>query len=128
MKDEHDSKTAELPATVVDLAVAREKSVTSNEKNKAVLFTTDTFKRAELRSRQGMESWLPVSMVAKDWSVSARRIRNLLEAQRLEGRQKDNGYWEVRFPYRMEAGTRGPALRREVNKVERMQERKKCAV
>ena len=85
----------------------------------------DRLQTARLRAMQALETWLPVSLVAKDWGVSARRVRILLEAERLTGRKGDNGYWEVKFPYSIIAGTRGPASRREVKKVERMQERTK---
>ena len=56
--------------------------------------------------------FVPVSFVANDWKVTARRIRFLLTAERLEGRRSDNGYWEVAYPYRFLIGTRGPALKR----------------
>ena len=55
---------------------------------------------------------VPVSFVAKDWKVTSRRIRALLDAGRLQGRRQDNGYWEVYYPYRVIDGLRGPALRR----------------
>lgn len=57
--------------------------------------------------------YVPVSFAAKDWSVTPRRIRSLLTAQRLEGRRETNGYWEVAYPYRFIIGTRGPALKRQ---------------
>ena len=38
---------------------------------------------------------LPVSSVARQWGISPRRVRQMLEQGRLEGRQRDNGYWEV---------------------------------
>jgi hypothetical protein len=85
--------------------------------------TMDRLQRAEVRARLAMESWLPVSLVAKDWGVSSRRIRLLLDGGRLQGRKQENGYWEVKFPYSLIAGTRGPASRREVKKVQRMKER-----
>jgi len=78
---------------------------------------------ARIRVREGLDSWLPVSFVAADWGVSTRRVRVLLDAGRLEGRQGENGYWEVMFPYRVTVGRRGPAARREQKKVERMKER-----
>jgi hypothetical protein len=56
--------------------------------------------------------FVPVSFVAKDWSVTPRRIRALLSAGRLAGQLQDNGYWEVRFPYSFTFGTRGPSLKR----------------
>jgi len=66
-------------------------------------------------------SWLtsqfvvPVSAVARDWGISARRVRKMLEEGRLEGRQLENGYWEVCFPYRYVFGTRGPQIKRQRN-------------
>jgi hypothetical protein len=57
--------------------------------------------------------FVPVSFVAKDWKVTARRIRFLLSEKRLEGRQTVNGYWEVAYPYRFIIGTRGPVLKRQ---------------
>ena len=38
---------------------------------------------------------VPVSMAAKDWKVTPRRIRYLLSQGRLEGRQAINGVWLV---------------------------------
>lgn len=40
-------------------------------------------------------TFMPVSMAAKDWKVTSRRIRHLLNGGRLEGRRQANGYWEV---------------------------------
>ncbi len=60
-------------------------------------------------------SVVPVSSAARDWGVSARRMRALLAEGRLAGRQLDNGYWEVFYPYRVIFGTRGPQLRRQRN-------------
>ena len=57
--------------------------------------------------------YVPVSFVAKDWNVTPRRIRSLVAAQRLVGRQGANGYWEVVYPYRFIIGTRGPQLKRQ---------------
>lgn len=56
--------------------------------------------------------FVPVAYAALEWKVSARRIRALLAAKRLEGRQEANGYWEVAYPYRFTFGQRGPALKR----------------
>lgn len=55
---------------------------------------------------------VPVSLAAKDWKVTPRRIRALLSEGRLVGRLQENGYWEVRFPYSFTFGTRGPSLKR----------------
>lgn len=57
--------------------------------------------------------YVPVSFVAKDWKVSPRRIRALLAGCRLEGIRRENGYWEVAYPYRFTFGQRGPALKRQ---------------
>lgn len=57
--------------------------------------------------------FVPVSFVAKDWSVTPRRIRALLAGGRLAGRLQENGYWEVRFPYSFTFGRRGPGLKRQ---------------
>ena len=56
--------------------------------------------------------YVPVSFVAKDWKVTSRRIRALLTEGRLMGRQQDNGYWEVLYPYLHTIGRAGPPLRR----------------
>lgn len=56
--------------------------------------------------------YVPVSFAARDWKVSARRIRALLADSRLEGIRRDNGYWEVAYPYRFTFGKCGPALKR----------------
>jgi hypothetical protein len=57
--------------------------------------------------------FVPVSFVAKDWSVTPRRIRALLAVGRLQGRLQENGYWEVMYPYSFTFGTRGPSLKRQ---------------
>lgn len=54
---------------------------------------------------------VPVSMVAREWGISARRVRAMLVEGRLEGRQLDNGYWEVHYPFRYMFGRRGPSLK-----------------
>lgn len=58
-------------------------------------------------------SVVPVATVARDWGISSRRVRVMLTEQRLEGRQLENGYWEVFYPYRYVFGTRGPAIKRQ---------------
>lgn len=70
---------------------------------------------AKLVIAPGIEGghFVPVSFVAKDWSVTPRRIRALLCDGRLLGRVQENGYWEVRFPYSYTFGTRGPGLKRQ---------------
>lgn len=52
-------------------------------------------------------TFVPVALAAKDWKVTPRRIRHLLIAGRLEGRQEANGYWLVSYPYRFTFGSRG---------------------
>ncbi len=56
---------------------------------------------------------VPVSAVARDWGISARRVRVMLVEGRLEGRQLENGYWQVFHPYRYVFGTRGPQIKRQ---------------
>ncbi|NNM80450.1 MAG: hypothetical protein HKM01_08360 [Gallionella sp.] len=56
---------------------------------------------------------VPVSAVARDWGISSRRVRVMLVEGRLEGRQLENGYWQVFHPYRYVFGTRGPAIKRQ---------------
>lgn len=58
-------------------------------------------------------SVVSVSVVARDWNISARRVRVMLVQGRLPGRQLDNGYWEVFYPYSYVFGTRGPSIRRQ---------------
>lgn len=69
---------------------------------------------AELATSSGatLPRFVPVSFVAKDWNVTPRRIRHLLNEFRLAGRLLDNGYWEVAYPYSVVLGTRGPASKR----------------
>ena len=75
-------------------------------------------------------SVVPVSSVARDWGVSARRVRVMLATGRLSGRQLENGYWEVFYPYRYVFGTRGPPIKRQrdlpakLKKRERMEDYK----
>ena len=58
-------------------------------------------------------SFVPVSSVARDWGISSRRVRMMLTEGRLDGRQLENGYWEVSYPYSYVFGTRGPAIKRQ---------------
>ena len=60
-------------------------------------------------------SVVPVSTVANEWGISARRVRAMLVEGRLEGRQLENGYWEVIYPYCYVFGTRGPQIKRQRN-------------
>ena len=58
-------------------------------------------------------SFVPVSSVARDWGISSRRVRMMLTEGRLDGRQLENGYWEVSYPYNYVFGTCGPAIKRQ---------------
>lgn len=58
-------------------------------------------------------SVVSVSIVAREWGISSRRIRAMLVDGRLHGRQLENGYWEVFYPYFYAPGTRGPAIKRQ---------------
>jgi len=58
-------------------------------------------------------SVVPVSVVAREWGISARRVRVMLTEGRLDGRLLPNGYWEVFYPYKYIFGTRGPGLKRQ---------------
>lgn len=82
----------------------RELSSTSENMPKCVKKTGGLFWEA---------NYVPVSFVANDWKVTPRRIRSLLAEKRLEGRQLENGYWEVAYPYRYIMGMRGPVLKRQ---------------
>lgn len=72
----------------------------------------DALQEAKQRERLLLDSFVPVSLVAKDWKITPRRVRVLLAAGRLAGRQLENGYWEVAYPYTMTEGRRGPCLRK----------------
>lgn len=72
----------------------------------------DALQEAKQRARLLLDSFVPVSLVAKDWNVTPRRVRVLLAAGRLAGRRLENGYWEVAYPYTMTEGRRGPSLRK----------------
>lgn len=62
---------------------------------------------------RGWESaWVGVSIVAAQWGISPRRVRKLLADGRLWGRQLENGYWEVMYPYTYVFGKRGPPSKR----------------
>ncbi|MDP2852564.1 MAG: hypothetical protein Q8O23_04065, partial [Gallionella sp.] len=60
-------------------------------------------------------SVVPASSVARDWNITARRVRTMLTEGRLSGRQLENGYWEVFYPYQYKFGTRGPEIKRQRN-------------
>ncbi len=69
---------------------------------------------AEIPNMPGMSGYfVPVAFAARDWGVIPRRIRALLAAGRLAGREEENGYWEVLYPYAVTLGRRGPPLKRQ---------------
>ena len=97
MKDENDKQTLEL---AMPAPSAREIALGKLKMDRAY------------RAREGLIIYLPVSLVAKEWSVTPRRVRALLCSGRLDGRQGENGYWEVAYPYTMTEGRRGPQMRK----------------
>lgn len=112
MKDEHDKRTLEL----IQQPKARPKHFdVMHSVEDVASYGAPKPKGAKLVFGDGMYggAYVPVSMVAKDWKVSPRRIRALLAEGRLLGRLQENGYWEVRFPYSFTFGTRGPSLKRQ---------------
>ncbi len=130
MKDEHDYFTADLvggaqqssrPERSEDAAQAARSPVPPKpfDVGRSVMDDESAGQPAPIDAKQvfapGMfgGSFVPVSFVAKDWSVTPRRIRALLHAGRLQGRLQENGYWEVRYPYSFTFGTRGPSLKRQ---------------
>jgi hypothetical protein len=65
-------------------------------------------------------SVVSVSSVAREWNITARRVRVMLSEGRLNGRQLENGYWEVFFPYSYVFGKRGPVLKRQQKGLEEL--------
>lgn len=141
MKDEHDRTTLELPPLALVHPVPQgrgEPSVNAKPKRDYV----QHFERARVVERSQVrtasmgnmggfyssdgDKFLPVSFVAKDWKVSPRRIRSLLAAGRLAGRLQANGYWEVRYPYFLSLGTRGPALKHQQRVSAKAERRTEC--
>ncbi|MDP2760964.1 MAG: hypothetical protein Q8O64_11280 [Sideroxyarcus sp.] len=115
MKDEHDKSTVDGLSAFDHLhhvpqgrgADAMEADIPS-----VAALPAKILMERDYRQRQGLITFLPVSMVAMEWGVSARRIRALLCAGRLEGTRHENGYWDVHYPYTMTMGRRGPQLRK----------------
>lgn len=103
MKDEHDTRTNELP----ELPTTTPRGVASAERL-AVL----KYAHALQDGQRTLGLFRSVANVAHEWGVSARRVRALLASGRLLGRQLENGYWEVRYPYTLTEGTRGPQMQR----------------
>lgn len=130
MKDEHDKQTGELlpfpaPRTGGAALPAPTGGSAAGKKFKRlpqqrIALTPHGAKPLHEGSPLGFgRSVVPVSSVAREWGISARRVRTMLMEGRLDGRQKENGYWEVYFPYRYVWGTRGPQLTRNRNLPER---------
>lgn len=129
MKDEHDKCTLELvEAATTGGARALERGtadgVASNEEKpkpkrlprQSAYRPPQGAKPADPSNWAGnLNSVVPVSSVARDWGISSRRVRTMLTEGRLSGRQLENGYWEVFYPYRYVFGTRGPEIKRQRN-------------
>lgn len=124
MKDEHDKSTVDLVERTEHVPQGRAPYSLKVVRPEPALKTEHAIYIAQQRARQQMESWLPVALVAKDLCVSPRRIRALLDAERIAGRRLENGYWEVKFPYTITAGRRGPLVfDAKRKKLEQMKER-----
>lgn len=116
MKDSHDKVTAEikqLPRAAERSSealppVKKSKRLTFQEVQQQVSKQSDD--DFIYRLRNGLPTYIPVSLVAGHWGVSTRRIRSLLTSGRLKGKQQENGYWEVLHPYQLTMGRRGPKL------------------
>lgn len=94
---------------------------------RAQVVDRSTVRRASFQCQlDSGERFVPVSFVAKDWQVTPRRIRSLLAAGRLAGRVQVNGYWEVRYPYFLSLGTRGPALKQQQRVAAKAERRTEC--
>jgi hypothetical protein len=131
MKDEHDKYTLELGSPMPAPRPAGARCQAGEAKTKPIPRRGNAYARTVQDDPLGLAKipacatsdhpasvfnrthYVPVSFVAKDWSVTPRRIRSLLAAQRLEGRRQENGYWEVVYPYHFIIGTRGPVLKRQ---------------
>lgn len=100
MKDEHDKSTIDL-----------EQVVPGEFKNVHSLVLNPARVR-ELRRMQGLPTFVSALQAAAELRVSARRVRALLGSGRLQGRQHENGYWEVSWPFTITDGRRGPKMRR----------------
>lgn len=126
MKDQHDNKTGELlslPAQRVPPSAEADgcpAGAVPHQDDKPLGARDLRLLKLEMdrgyRAREGLTTFLPVAMVAKEWRVTSRRVRALLSAGRLAGRQHENGYWEVAYPYTLTEGRRGPSMRRNAPK------------
>lgn len=122
MKGEHDKRTIDLIEAAVTGGVRARGRVTAgtaaspDKTDRPTIPDEHKFIGVEPFQMQHVPTqganYVPVSLAAKDWNVSARRVRALLAAGRLAGQLQPNGYWQVRFPYLFTFGTRGPALKR----------------
>lgn len=127
MKDENDIKTGELlPFPAIGGGGGEQRAHTATAgaakgKHKRLPQQSTNDQPDGARPAEGGlplgwgRSVISVSSVARDWGISSRRVRVMLQEGRLEGRQLENGYWEVYFPYRYVLGTRGPQLQRNRN-------------
>lgn len=118
MKDEHDNSTGELLDGTASCPAGAGCRSAVNAKKANPKFERlpgqDNFMPPEGAKFFGFgQSFVPVSSVARDMGISARRVRVMLAEGRLSGRQRRNGYWEVFYPYRYVLGTRGPTLKRQ---------------
>lgn len=115
MKDEHDNQTGELLPFPAPGGGGGQRSGHTAAAGTGKLSARELrMMKLEIdrgyRVREGLETYLPVAMVAKEWQVTPRRVRALLFEGRLKGRQLENGYWEVAYPYTITEGTRGPLM------------------
>lgn len=128
MKDEHDKRPLELVTPVPAVAAlsggrrhdeppprqAQPLGAAKRLPHQSCKTPPEGAKPAESLFPLGFgRSVVPVSAVARDWGISARRVRVMLAEGRLAGRILQNGYWEVFYPYKYIFGTRGPAIKRQ---------------
>lgn len=113
MKDEHDNRTVDLlpAATAGGRGTSTAGGASGSPTAREMKFAKLEMDRG-YRAREGLTTYLPVSLVAKEWRVTPRRVRVLLSEGRLAGRQQENGYWEVAYPYTITEGRRGPLMSR----------------
>lgn len=127
MIDEHDKRTLELlPGQAVAVAAPQGQTGTPDQhvEGKPKRLPRQSIYRPPFKAKSAdglpvsvltSQFVVPVSSVAREWGISSRRVRKMLEEGRLMGRQLENGYWEVFYPYQYILGTRGPALTRQRN-------------
>ncbi|OGS94429.1 MAG: hypothetical protein A3H31_01670 [Gallionellales bacterium RIFCSPLOWO2_02_FULL_57_47] len=108
MKDEHDKSTVDFVHN------GEERGQFKRLPNQLVHLPPPGAKPESLGLPLGFaRSVVSVSIVARDWGISSRRVRTMLAEGRLNGRQLENGYWEVFYPYSYVFGTRGPSIKRQ---------------